>query len=191
MNNISERSFEPIEKKDLEHLANLANEDLRKFFDKNRETGRPYKDRPRMLCLCQGSAEHFVHCKHRRYCKYCKHCEHGKHSRHGVKDFDVWAFFPQDTGKKFPPRRRVTRDFWRHPDGGCFKGRRVDIIGRSIECNPKKFTKECVQKWLREGKTCSAKLIAQRPVVVIYPDSECGTVIWDGVGEVPPKKKRA
>lgn len=163
---VSERSFEPLDASVLERLAELAIVDLNEFFARRLETAQLYRDRLLMLCLCQGGAEHCIRL------------------RHGVKDLDVWAFFSEHPARPFPYRRRGVRDLGpsrlgRHPDDDGFVGRRVDIIGRSIKCSAQQPTTECVQEWLRSGRTTSARLIAQRPVIVIYPAELRGKVLWD------------
>ena len=163
---LSERSFEPLTHADLQRLAELAIDDLRQLFTRRADTGELYRERLLMLCLCQGGAEHFV-----------------RH-RHGVKDLDVWAFFSEHPARPFPYRRRGVQDFGpshleRHPGDDGFEGRRVDIIGRSIKCAPDHAETECVHEWLRGGNTESARLIAQRPVVVIHPPDQRGRVLWD------------
>ena len=160
------RSFEPLDSADLRHLAELAAEDLKQLFVRHPDTGRLYQDRLLMLCLCQGGAEHFVR------------------QKNGVKDLDVWAFFSEHPARPFPYRRRGIRDFGpsrhgRHPDDEGFMGRRVDIIGRSIKCGADQSAQDCIRGWLGGGKTDSAKLIAMRPVVAVYPENERGNVIWD------------
>jgi hypothetical protein len=54
----NERSFEPIEKDDLRRLASLAKNRLQKYFEQNKPPGRLYRDKLRLLCLCQGAAIH-------------------------------------------------------------------------------------------------------------------------------------
>ena len=171
---VSERSFEPLDATDLERLAELASEYLHGLFARRLKTGQLYRDRLLMLCLCQGGAEHFVR------------------QQHGVKDLDVWAFFSEHSARRFPCRRRGIRDFGpsrlgRHPDDDGFDGRRVDIMGRSIKCAPGQAATECVQRWLRGGRTdSSARRIAQHPVVVIHPADERGKVLWDPIAGVAP-----
>jgi len=165
---LSERSIEPLTAADLQRLAELAIDDLRQLFVRRPETGELYRDRLLMLCLCQGGAEHFV-----------------RH-QHGVKDLDVWAFFSEHPARPFPYRRRGVQDFGpsrlgRHPNDVGFKGRRVDIIGRSIRHEMDQSAPDAVREWLRSGRTDSARLIAQRPVVAIYPAEVSGIVVWDPV----------
>lgn len=163
---ISERCYEPFDPSDLERLAMLALDDLEQLFERKPETGEIYRKRLLMLCLCQGGAEHFV----RR--------------RNGVKDLDVWAFFDEGPSRPFPYRRRGKRDFGpshfgRHPHDIGFEGRRVDIIGRSIKRGPDQTPQHAVREWLQGRATESARLISQRPVVAIHPESLRGDIIWD------------
>ena len=168
---VSERSFELLDDSVLERLAEIALEDLEGLFERRPEKSGLYKDRLMILCLCQGGAEHFV----RR--------------RHGIKDFDVWTFFSDHPALPFPCRRRGVRDFGpsrfgRHPnnDRFGFNGRSVDIMGRSIQCDPDQSASDCVREWLQGGRTKSAGLIARRPVVAIHPKDLRGKVIWDPNG---------
>ena len=162
---VAERSDKPIRDKDLQRLGELACKDLNDLFRRKPDKSGRYKGRLKMLCLCQGAAEHFVY------------------GKRGVKDFDVWAFFSKSPGlPQFPHRRRGQVDFGlprfgRHRDDENFEGRRVDVIGRAIKCD-NKAPEKCVLEWLEGKKTKSAKLIAERPVVVIYPKGLRGKVIW-------------
>jgi hypothetical protein len=53
------------------------------------------------------------------------------------------------------------------------------VIGRSIKM-PKNGTPiEAVQHYLREARTKSASLLAERPVIVLWPVKDRGRVIWD------------
>ena len=88
-------------------------------------------------------------------------------------------------GYSFPYRRRGERDFGpskfgRNPDDGdAFKGRRVDVIGRSIRMPKNKTAIEAVQHYLGEARTESATLLAERPVIVVWPVKYRGRIIWD------------
>lgn len=163
---VSERSFEPIDLGHLRRLARLALADLESLFSRRPATGDLYRDRLLALCLCQGAAEHFVR------------------GRHGVKDLDVWAFFSEHPARPFPARRRGRQDFGpsslgRHPADRGYTGRRVDVLGRSIPCRPDELPEECIRRWLHEGRTESAGLVSQRPVVGLYPAALFGRILWD------------
>lgn len=160
------RSFEKITQDDLARLASIARVDFAELFQRQ-EYSRPYEDRLRLLCLCQGAARHYVH------------------GDRGVQDFDLWGFFEAIPAHEFPPRRRGMRDFGpskfgRNPDDGdSFKGRRVDVIGRSISMAKNETPIESVVRYLREKRTNSARLLAERPVIVVWPENYFGQIIWD------------
>lgn len=60
------------------------------------------------------------------------------------------------------------RNFGRNRDDrDAFKGRRVDLIGRSIRIAKNKTPIEAVQVYLREAWTKSASVLAERPVCPI------------------------
>jgi len=165
MGSSTHRSFERIEPADLRYLVHLACDDFEDLFRRRTGTGI-YMGRCALICLCQGAAQHFVH------------------GDRGIQDFDVWAFFRSDASRPFPYRRRGKRDFGlsrfgRNPDDGPgFQGRRVDVIGRSIEIADDESPVAAVQRYLREGKTESARRLAERPVVALWPDAFLGRIIW-------------
>ncbi len=103
-----------------------------------------------------------------------------------MQDFDVWGFFAAIPGRAFPCRRRGARDFGpskfgRNPDDGeGFKGRRVDVIGRSIAMAENETSIASAQRYLREKRTMSARLLSQRPVIGLWPQDYCGRLIWSG-----------
>lgn len=112
------RSLERITVRDLTQFARIAAADRQAFFAKQPKCAKLVE---RVVCvaLCQGAALHFID------------------GRNGVKDFDVWTFYAGLSGLTFPPRRIVSRDFGfaefrRSPGWPHFKGRRVDLLGRSI-----------------------------------------------------------
>jgi hypothetical protein len=166
VSNSPHRSYEPISDADLARLAELAAADLSELFGRS-AYARPYRNRLSLLCLCQGAAQHFVH------------------GDRGIHDFDVWAFYRAIPNHPFPHRRRGRRDFGpsrfgRNPDaGGQYTGRRVDVIGRSIDQQPRETPIQAVQRYLRNGHTESARLLAERPVIVLWPECKRGQVIWE------------
>jgi len=105
--------------------------------------------------VCQGAARHYVH------------------GDRGVQDFDLWGFFQEIPSRPFPWRRRAKHDFGpskfgRNPDDGDrFKGRRVDVIGRSIRMPENETPIESVQRYLREAGSESARLLSERPAIVV------------------------
>lgn len=167
MSNSPHRSFEKITRDDLARLAQIARTDFADLC-RRQDYSRPYEDRLRLICLCQGAARHYVH------------------GDRGVQDFDLWGFFEAIPGHKFPPRRRGTYDFGpskfgRNPDDGArFKGRRVDVIGRSISMAKHETPIESVRRYLSEKRTLSARLLAERPVVALWPEYHFEQIIWEG-----------
>ena len=85
-------------------------------------------------------------------------------------------------------RRHGTEDFGpsrfgRNPRDKGFTGRRIDVFGRSIARHAEQATEDAVLKWVR-SKRRSAQHIVTRPVVVLYPERECGRVIWDPQADI-------
>ena len=165
---VSERSLKEIDDHDLCRLSSLAFEDLLGLYRRRPETARLYADSLMVLTLCQGAAEHYLR------------------GKSGIKDFDVWDFFRAKSERPFPFRRRGKMDFGeskfgKHPNDATFSGRRVDVIGRSIEVRQGQDGPDAVKVWLSARRTPSARLIRMRPVIVIYPASLRGTLLWDPV----------
>ena len=176
MSNSASRSFERITTADLRRLSMLALADFDSLFHRY-ERWRPYQGRLILICLCQGAALHYV-----RPRKGVTSDRQG-----GINDFDVWGFFRHRTNDRpFPPRRHGRQDFGpskfgRNPNEEArFSGRRVDVLGRSIEKQRSETTIEAVQRYLRRPPTQSARRLAERPVVVLWPSAWRGRVIWKG-----------
>jgi hypothetical protein len=102
----------------------------------------------------------------------------------GIKDFDVWTFFAEVRGRPFPARRQVARDlgpsrFGRSPSRRrVFAGRRVDLLGRSLAAPPEADPVDAVQRYLAEGRTVTARKLAEKAAVVLEPRRLRGRVIW-------------
>ena len=169
MSNSPHRSFARITPNDLARLAQIALDDFAVLCRRHKYSRR-CADRLRLICLCQGAARHYVH-----------------HDR-GVWDFDLWGFFEEVRGHPFPYRRRGEHDFGpskfgRDPKNeDAFEGRKVDVIGRSVRMSKRETPIETVQSYLGEVRTKSASLLAERPVIVVWPVKNRGKVIWDGLG---------
>jgi hypothetical protein len=175
MSNIQNRSFEEITYADLDRLSTLALADIASLYRRH-ERCRPYEDRFMLICLCRGAARHYVRPSHGT-----------TQAREGVNDFDVWGFFRDRlNARPFPPRRHGFQDFGpskfgRSPnDGPRYTGRRIDVLGRSIPVRCIETPIEAVRRYLQEGGTESARRLAERPVVVVWPREQMGKVIWDG-----------
>ena len=167
---VMDRSFERLELHHLRRLARIAINDLTDLFDRKPDLGYLYRDRLMVICLCQGGARHFLH------------------RDRGVKDLDLWAFFAMHPNRSFPYRRHKRMDFGasrfgRHPNDQHFRGRGVDIFGRSIRCRNGQEAHDCVREWIR-GKAKSSREIRKNPVIVVYPEEDLGSIIW------PPEPTR-
>ena len=166
------RSYERITPEDLDRLAEISRQDREDFFAR----------KPRYLILAeglvcaaflQGAAQHFVD------------------GENGVKDFDVWTFYAaRPDHPAFPWRRRVARDFGdprfgRTPNTAGFVGRRVDLLGRSIEVGVEGDPAADLAAYLSKGRTASARALARKAAVLIEPPDRRGAVVW------PPGQLRA
>jgi hypothetical protein len=158
------RSLQRITHGDLKRLAATARADRRAFVSQRAFRAALRKN---VLCvaLCQGAALHFVD------------------GKNGVKDFDVWTFYSRRGAAKFPPRRIVSRDFGipqfgRSPDRPAFVGRRVDLLGRSLDVPKGADPVAALRRYLTEGATDSARRLAEKAVVLLEPASKRGTVVW-------------
>lgn len=166
------RSFEKITKTDLARLADLTLSDLRSIFNRKSHS-RVYAKRLMLLCLCQGAARHYVN------------------GDRGINDFDVLAFFRPYPKYCFPYRRHGRVDFGpsrfgRDPRDKRFIGRRIDVMGRSVPVFKREKPIAAVRRYLCEAPRGSSPWhLAQRPVVVVWPRSRRGSVIWKGTAKNP------
>jgi hypothetical protein len=159
------RSCEPIDRGDLARLARIARSDRQEFFA---EYPRYAPLAGRLICvaLCQGAAQHFVD------------------GTNGVKDFDVWTFFAAHPGDPpFPWRRRKAHvfgdpRFGRPPDKPGFVGRRVDLLGRSLEPGGETIPDAILSGYLSEGATPTARALSKKAVVLLEPADRLGAVVW-------------
>lgn len=160
----SDRSLARISTDDLERLARIAWLDREDFFAR-KPRYRALADRVVAVALCQGAALHFLD------------------GRNGIKDFDVWTFYAAHPDATFPPRRTAARDFGdpkfgKSPDRPEFVGRKVDLLGRSLDEDPKTNPTTALQAYLSERRTSAAYHLAQKAVVLLEPASHLGTVAW-------------
>jgi hypothetical protein len=169
----TERSIEQIGLTDLSRLAQLANDDEKALFA--RVPGGAGRYAGRLLCraLCQGAALHFVN------------------GATGVKDFDVWSFYAALPTGPFPYRRIGNADFGpskfgRWPgDSARFRGRRVDLIGRSLPAEFGEDPASVLRRYLSSGATESARALAAKAVVLIAPNDRVGEIVWPWAVRLP------
>jgi hypothetical protein len=161
----SGRSYERLTLDDLARLAQIAKADRQARFAR-RPRWAPYADRVLCVALCQGAALHFID------------------GRNGVKDFDVYTFYAEHSTGPFPYRWMTKVDFGvsrfgRYPsDPASFRGRRIDLIGRSLDVAPDADPVEAVRDYLAASRTESARQLAKKAVVLLEPESRRGQVIW-------------
>ena len=166
MSGESDRSLARIEIADLLRLAALAADAEAELFRRNPDGSGRYAGRLLGRALCQGAALHYVN------------------GENGVKDFDVWSFYARYDDWPFPARWRGTRDFGpskfgRYPsDPPRYAGRRVDLLGRSFRVEAGADPAEVIQRYLAARRTRSAKELAAKAVVLIYPESRVGEIVW-------------
>lgn len=157
------RSNARITTNDLKRLLALAKADQASFLDRYPRWARLYADRRIGIALCQGAAQHFV----------------GQGT--GVKDFDVWVFYRAHPKAPFPYRRIGRQDFGdpkfgRAPGRPTFRGRCVDVIGRSIPSPAGSDSITAIRDYLSSGKTDSARELAKKAVVMLEP--RLGAIVW-------------
>ena len=164
---VIERSQEPITNDDLKELYFGSVKRLNEYF----VTGQGEKwqclynfEQPLAVALCQGAAKHYYDRKN------------------GIKDFDVWFFYPFNQ-KHLPYRTIWTWDyvnskFGRHPSIAGYEGRKVDVIVRSIRSYANDNPVKTIHRYLQYEDTTSSKELAKKAVVMLYPESLLGDVVW-------------
>jgi hypothetical protein len=159
-----ERSQEKIEADDLRRLLKLAYNDIEAFFLKNPAYVKEFKNKEVIVTLGQGSALHYID------------------GKNGVKDFDVWFFFPK--GKKtLPYRRRGVLDFGKskfgkHPEDIDYEGRRIDVLMRSDSYFNSEEPDKCLINYLKFKNSKTSNHLAQKAMIGLYPEQLFGKVIW-------------
>lgn len=160
-----DRSYERLTDDDLARLAAIA-EDDRDARIARRPRWKPYADRVLCVALCQGAALHYVD------------------GRNGIKDLDVYTFYAEHPTGPFPYRWLTNADFGpsrfgRYPgDPDRFVGRRVDLLGRSLNVSLDVDPVEAVRGYLAAGRTETARQVAKKAVVLLEPEELRGEIIW-------------
>jgi len=166
MSTRSARSLARIDRNDLLRLAKIAADVEAGLFARHPQGAGRYAGRLLCRALCQGAALHYLD------------------GRNGVKDFDVWSFYAKRDDGPFPYRWRGTADygpskFGRHPDDPLsFTGRRVDLLGRSLDTPLDVEPTAALCDYLSAARTRSAKELAAKAVVLISPEPAAGQVAW-------------
>jgi hypothetical protein len=160
------RSPARIDRNDLLRLAKLAADVEAGLFARHPHGAGRYAGLLVCRALCQGAALHYLE------------------ERNGVKDFDVWSFYAARDDGPFPYRWRGTADygpskFGRYPDDPpSFTGRRVDLLGRSLDVPLDAEPATVLCDYFSAARTRSAKELAAKAVVLINPEQLAGKVVW-------------
>jgi hypothetical protein len=132
---------------DLANLATIAEQ----VHDRLLERSESARESGALLAraLCQGGARHL--------------CD----GKTGVKDWDVWSFYPEGRAT-FPAR-------WH--GHAVYLGRPVDLFGRTLPVLAGTDPAQAIVDWLMGGRG-SARYLAEDPVVLIWPPERSGEVVW-------------
>lgn len=160
-----ERSPEVITKSDLKTLFTLARSDVEAFFARN-PSYKQCEGKEVLVALCQGGALHYLDRKN------------------GVKDFDIWFFYPLKS-RNLPYRRRGVVDFGEskfgvHPKfkSKGYKGRTVDVLMRSDTFFSSSEPEKAIISYLKYKNSKTSNLLAQKAVIGLYPERLFGKKLW-------------
>ena len=159
-----ERSYEAMDAGNLHRLIDLSRKQLEDLFARKPYSGR-FREALRFMALCQGAADHY------------------RNGTSGIKDFDVWCFFTRVDGDGFPPRLVLNADFGpskfgrRTRDGDEYLGRRIDIMGRSLDFAAGTEASDRVQAWLR-GPGKSPEALRRKSMIGLWPEPAFGRTLW-------------
>lgn len=164
MEKATERSLATITEDDLKRLLYLAQEDLASFFQRNPKYNS-YSGNECLVALGQGAALHYID------------------KKNGVKDFDVWFFYPRLNDTVLPFRRMGKVDFGeskfgRHPDFKGLMGRKIDVLMRSDVHFNDGDPRECLFGYLTDGTTTTAQMLSQKAMIGLYPEQYFGQILW-------------
>ena len=162
-----ERSLSPLTIDDLKELYSGSMNRLNEYFinGKCKKWQRYYEiNNPLAVALCQGAAMHY----------------HDKIN--GIKDFDVWFFYAFNQ-KHLPYRTYWNWDytnpkFGTHPLIPGYKGRKVDVLVRSIKNYSEGDPVSTIHQFLQHENTTSSNELAKKGVVLLFPESLLGKTVW-------------
>ena len=161
-----DRSYERITRVHLKRLLRIARLEREDFFKRHKEYAILYRKRVLCTALCDDAALHYVN------------------GQTGVLQFSVWTFYAEHPEASFPYWHEERYDFGRSPFGRLtgapesFKGRPVDLAGRSIGASPADDPLDALQYFLRRAKNPAPKRLAEKAVVLIEPEPLAGYLAW-------------
>jgi len=158
------RSLEKITENNLAKILRLAKLDIDSFFKRNPKYIQSYKGKEVLVALGQGAALHYIN------------------KKNGVKDFDVWFFYPRFE-RQLPYRRRGIVDYGKskfgvHPNDKGFKGRRIDVLMRSDSYFNSGPPEKCLINYFESRATITAKMLSQKAMIGLWPKGLFGKVLW-------------
>jgi hypothetical protein len=151
-------SLARIDIQGLLRLARIAAEAEAGLFARRPQGAGRYAGQLICRALCQGAALHYLD------------------GSTGVKDFDVWSFYAAHGIKPFPYRWRGTADFGPSKfgryavDPPAFTGRRVDMLGRSLNVPPGAEPVAVLRDYRSAALTDSARELEAKAGVLIRPE---------------------
>jgi len=161
------RSYAQITRNDLKRLLAIARSERDDFFSRHKEYAILYRKRVLCTALCGNAALHYVN------------------GQSGIETFEVWTFYAEHPEASFPYWHEERYDYGSNRKFGqlpgapeAFKGRPVDLAGRSIEASPVDDPIEALQYYLRRGATPVARRLAEKAVVLLEPERLVGYVAW-------------
>ncbi len=159
------RSYEPLTRADLKRLREIAARDRDDLFRRKPDLGQLYSGQLIAVALCQGAALHYLD------------------GKNGIKDFDIWSFYRAARGRPYPYRRRGIADFGDPKFGKTdnypqFLGRKVDLLGRSLDVTSVSDPSAVLRDYLSSARTTSARLLSKKAVILIESNELLGSVVW-------------
>jgi len=160
------RCTEPITRRDLKRVAAIARREREDFFRLNLAWRLLYARRLLCVALAGDAATHSLN------------------GSSGFEAFDAWSFYAVHAEAAFPPHRKAREDFGASRFGRdpalpeSFKGRAVDLRGRSIEAMPGDDPVAALHRYLRARTTPTARELANQALVLLEPAALCGYDVW-------------
>ena len=158
------RSYEKILLQDLKKILSCAYTDIESFFERFPKYSVLYKGHETIVVLGQGAALHYID------------------NKNGIKDFDVWFFFPEKN-LTLPYRRRGVVDFGESKFGKeenekVLKGRRIDVLMRSDSFFNYGNPTDCLINYLNYKKSSTSNLLKKKAFIGLFPDNIFSQILW-------------